>query len=60
MAPLDAKSAFEVVHHLLRRLFNAGNDDGHCSLIQYLHSGASSVVILGNSDSTAFPIMQGD
>lgn len=58
---LDAKAAFDVVshEHLLRRLYYAGVDDKHWSLIQNIHSDSNSVIKWLGNQSTPFPVFQG-
>ncbi|CAC5394072.1 unnamed protein product [Mytilus coruscus] len=43
---LDAKSAFDVVihSHLMKRLYHAGIDDKHLTIIQSMHTNATSAV----------------
>lgn len=58
---LDAKAAFDVVNHehLLRRLYYAGVDDKHWSLIRSLHSNSTSVIKWANNKSEPFAVHQG-
>ena len=48
---LDAKSAFDVVihSHLIRRVYHAGIQDKHWSLINSMHQKASSSVKLADN-----------
>lgn len=58
---LDAKSAFDVVmhSHLMRRVYHAGIQDKHWSLINSMHQKASSSVKWDNKISQQFPVTQG-
>ena len=58
---LDAKSAFDVVihSHLMRRVYHAGIQDKHWSLINSMHQKASSSVKWDNKISQRFPVTQG-
>jgi len=58
---LDAKSAFDVVVHnnMMRRLYHLGIQDKHWSLIQNLHSNATTSVKLNGHISDRFNIQQG-
>ena len=58
---LDAKAAFDVVdhQHMLRRLFQAGIQDKHWTLVQSLHQNATSSVKWENSISDPFDVTQG-
>jgi hypothetical protein len=59
---LDAKAAFDVVvhTHMLRRLFQAGLDDKHWTIIQSMHEGASSAIKWNGKISDQFEVLQGD
>ena len=61
IAFLDAKSAFDVVHHasLMRRLFQIGVDGVLWNLIYSLHSEAQTVVRWMGQTSESFLIHQG-
>ena len=54
---LDAKSTFDVVVHktLMRRLYLCGVDDKHWSLVNSLHTGATSAVKWAECASDFFP-----
>lgn len=58
---LDAKSAFDVVvhEHLLRRIYQAGIDNTHWSLISSMYSNAKSAVKWNGQISESFPVDQG-
>ena len=58
---LDAKSAFDVVVHqsMMRRLYHLGLQDKHWTLINSLHSNASSAVKFNGLVSDTFEIQQG-
>lgn len=58
---LDAKAAFDVVvhTHMLRRLFQAGLDDNHWTIIQSMHEGASSAIKWNGKISDQFKVLQG-
>ena len=58
---LDAKSAFDVVRHnnLMRRVYHAGIQNQHWSLIESLHQGATSVVKWLGQISEIFNVNQG-
>jgi hypothetical protein len=58
---LDTKSAFDVVihSHLKRRVYHAGIQDKHWSLINSMHQKASSSVKWDNKISQQFPVTQG-
>ena len=58
---LDAKAAFDVVDHkhMLRRLFQAGIQDKHWTLIQSLHENATSSVKWEKNISEPFDVAQG-
>ena len=58
---LDAKAAFDVVDHkhLMRRVYQAGIQNKHWSIIEDLHHEAQSVVKLGNKKSDPFQIHLG-
>ena len=59
---LDAKSAFDVDVHqsMMRRLFHLGVQDKHWTLINSLHTNASSAVKFNGLVSDIFEIQQGD
>jgi hypothetical protein len=58
---LDAKSAFDVDVHqsMMRRLYHLGVQDKHWTLINSLHTSASSAVKLNGLVSDIFEIQQG-
>jgi len=58
---LDAKSAFDVVVHqsMMRRLYHLGVQDKHWTLINSLHTNASSAVKFNGLVSDTFEIQQG-
>ena len=58
---LDAKSAFDVANHdhLLRKLYHAGVQDKHWTLISSLHENAASAVKWYNQVSDTFNVSQG-
>ncbi|MEW8544512.1 MAG: reverse transcriptase domain-containing protein, partial [Candidatus Thiodiazotropha sp.] len=58
---LDAKSAFDVVNHknMMRRLFHCGIQDNHWSLINSLHTNATTSVKWRGKVSSPFPVEQG-
>ncbi|MEW8547953.1 MAG: reverse transcriptase family protein, partial [Candidatus Thiodiazotropha sp.] len=61
VAYLDAKSAFDVVHHssLLRRLFHIGIEGVTWNLIHSLHKDAQTVIRWCGQTSDPFEIQQG-
>jgi hypothetical protein len=58
---LDAKAAFDVVDHdhLMRRIYHAGIQDKHWSIIEDLHRQSRSVIKLSNQKSTPFQVHLG-
>ncbi|CAC5378097.1 unnamed protein product [Mytilus coruscus] len=58
---LDAKSAFDaVIHsHLMKRLYHAGIDDKHWTIIQSMHTNATSAVKWNGQTSELFNVLQG-
>lgn len=58
---LDAKSAFDVIvhSHLIRRVFHAGIDDKHWSIINSLHQNTTSAVKWQGKTSECLPVTQG-
>ena len=58
---LDAKSAFDVVihSHLMKRLYHAGIDDKHWTIIQSMHTNATSAVKWNGKTSELFNVLQG-
>ncbi|CAC5404045.1 unnamed protein product [Mytilus coruscus] len=58
---LDAKSAFDVVihSHLMKRLYHAGIDDKHWTIIQSMHTDATSAVKWNGQTSELFNVLQG-
>ncbi|CAG2195543.1 unnamed protein product [Mytilus edulis] len=58
---LDAKSAFDkVIHtHMMRRVYQAGIEDKHWSLISSLHQNAASTIKWGGNISECFPVSLG-
>jgi hypothetical protein len=60
LALLDAKAAFDVVVHtyMLRRLFQAGLEDKHWTIIQSMHEGASSAIKWNGKISDQFEVLQ--
>ncbi|VDI48248.1 Hypothetical predicted protein, partial [Mytilus galloprovincialis] len=58
---LNAKSAFDVVihSHLMKRLYHAGIDDKHWTIIQSMHTNATSAVKWNGKTSELFNVLQG-
>ena len=58
---LDAKSAFDVVihSHVLRRLYHAGIEDKHWTIINSMHTNATSAVKWEGQISSKFEVTQG-
>ena len=58
---LDAKSAFDVVNHrnMMRRLYHCGIQDAHWSLINSLHTNATTSVKWRGEVSTPYLVEQG-
>ncbi|CAC5401952.1 unnamed protein product [Mytilus coruscus] len=58
---LCAKSAFDVVihSHLMKRLYHAGIDDKHWTIIQSMYTNATSAVKWNGQTSELFNVLQG-
>ncbi|CAC5372934.1 unnamed protein product [Mytilus coruscus] len=58
---LDAKSSFDVVipSHLMKWLYHTGIDDKHWTIIQSMHTNATSAVKWNNQPTQQFNVLQG-